>query len=368
MAQKKNIGLVTWFGTPNYGTTLQAYALYELLGERGCNVRIIKRFKEPFTLKNIKDNFFYANGIRRFWKYGRNPFPVKMRRIRQFCRNEMKVATVYSAGDLRRLLGWADLFVAGSDQLWNCYDHFRSFEFLGFAHGKKKISYATSIGTSGIPDEYGEKVKEYLSDFQHISIRERSGASSIAALTGRADIATVLDPVLLQDPAFWNDIADRGVPCHFDQSYILWYVLHRPSGEQVRQIREMAEESGRKIVIVPSGEAPEFGIEGATVAREAGLPEFVALVRGASLVITDSFHGTALSIVFSKPFISLKRFSDADPASQNVRIKDLLERLGIPARTLEKGLEPIDYEPVQRRLAQLRSESAAWLDKALGDD
>ena len=378
MTEKKNIGLVTWFGTPNYGTSLQAYALYKLLEEKGFNVRIIKRFTEPFTLKNVKDNFFYANGIRRFWNYQRYPFPVKLRRIRCFCRKEMQVAKIYTAGDLQRMLNWADVFVAGSDQLWNCHDHFRSFEFLGFAKGKKRISYATSIGTSGIPVEFSGKVKEYLSNFQSISVRERSGASSIASVTGRTDIATVLDPVLLQDTAFWNGVADRGA--RFPDSeksspgdYILWYVLRQPDQEQVRKLQAFAAESGHKIVIVPSGEAPGFKMEGATIVRDAGIPEFIALVRSAALVITDSFHGTALSIVFSRPFISLKRFSDADPASQNIRIKDLLETLGIPDRSLPDGPEqgnlpaPIDYDSVRKRLAQLRAESAAWLDKALSD-
>ena len=208
---RMNIGLVTWFGTPNYGTNLQAYALYKALEERDCNVRIIRRFKTPFSLKHIKDNFFYAHGIRRFWKYDRNHFPEKARLIRRFCREEIKTANVYTRKDLDRLLRDTDLFVAGSDQLWNCHDHFRGFEFLDFAGGKRKISYGTSIGTRSIPAEHQEKVKEYLSDFKHISLREQSGASSVAEITGRTDIATVLDPVLLQDKAFWEAEAAK---CH----------------------------------------------------------------------------------------------------------------------------------------------------------
>lgn len=365
-AQRKNISLVTWFGTPNYGTTLQAFALYRLLQDRGFNIRIIRRFTEPFTLKNIKDNCFYALGIRRFWKYPRNPFPVKTARIRRFCRERMRIATVCTAGDLRRLLRWTDVFVAGSDQLWNCHDHFRSFELLGFAPGRKKISYATSIGTQDIPVKYQEKFKEYLSDFQHISIRERSGALTVARLTGREDIAHVLDPVLLAPLHFWEDIAAQAKPAP-DAPYVLWYVLRQPkdlSREAVRQIS-----LGRRIIIVPSGEAPGFTLEGATVAAEAGIPEFLSLLQHASLVVTDSFHGTALSIAFSKPFIHFKRFADGDAASQNIRIRDLLDELGIADCTWS-GVrpEPIDYEKVHARLAVLRAQSSAYLDQALSHD
>ena len=365
MAEKKNIGLVTWFGTPNYGTNLQAYALYKALEDRGCNVKIIRRFKRPFSLRNIKNNFFYSHGIRRFWKYRRDRFPAKTRSIREFCRTEMQVANVYTAGDLRRLLDSTDIFMAGSDQLWNCHDHFRGFEFLDFAAGKKKISYATSIGTKEIPVDYRKKVKEYLSDFQHISIREQSGTLSIADITERDDIATVLDPVLLQDKAFWERFSDaaRQVLPEMAEGYVLYYIL-RHSGVPDRHSGLDPESSlpgEMKTVIIPSGENPNFNLPGATIVRNAGLREFVALVRGASLVVTDSFHGTALAIALERPFINLKRFSDSDVASQNIRLRDLLERLGI-----ENNL-PIDYEAVRPRLEMLRAESNAYLDKALAD-
>ena len=361
---RTNIGLVTWFGTPNYGTNLQAYALYKALEERDCNVKIIRRFKEPFNLKNIKDNFFYAHGIRRFWKYGRDRFPAKTRRIRSFCRREMQIADIYTPGDLHRLLESTDLFVAGSDQLWNCRDHFRGFEFLEFAAGKKKISYATSIGTAEIPDEYKEKVKEYLSDFQYISLREQSGASSIAEVTGRDDIATVLDPVLLQDREFWESFSGsaRQMPA-IPEGYVLYYIL-----KKIPSASSLPRDDRRKAVIIPSGENPDFTLPGATVVPDAGLREFVALVRGASLVVTDSFHGTALAIALERQFINLKRFSDSDIASQNIRLKDLLDRLGIDDRTWQGEMPaPIDYAPVRARLEILRKESAAYLEKALAD-
>ena len=91
-------------------------------------------------------------------------------------------------------------------------------------------------------------------------------------------------------------------------------------------------------------------------------------MRGASLVVTDSFHGTALAIALERQFINLKRFSDSDIASQNIRLKDLLDRLGIDDRTWQGEMPaPIDYAPVRARLEILRKESAAYLEKALAD-
>ena len=428
--KQKNIGLVTWFGTPNYGTNLQAFALYKVLEERGFNVRLIKRFKTPFTLKNIKDNYFYAHGIRRFWKYKHSShFPAKTRLIRHFCRDEMKTALVYTRRNLDRLLKETDIFVAGSDQLWNCHDHFRGFEFLDFAAGKKKISYGTSIGTVDIPADCRKKIKEYLTDFKYISLREQSGASSIAAVTGRTDIETVLDPVLLCEKSFWEKEAAKAEEsflhplCSVEMTesksgetaertdirpneltekksnedrlggepgYILYYILRKGASgsapmEEVEKYLTNHHEKGLKKIIIPSGENPGFSLPGAKVIKDAGIREFIALVKGASLVVTDSYHGTALSIVLERQFINLKRFSDNDIASQNIRIKDLLDRLGIDNRTLhgripepdrndeatilhEGSLPDIDYSIVSPKLESLRAQSNLYLDKALADE
>jgi len=371
---RKNIILVTWFGTPNYGTTLQAYALYAALEERGFNVRILRRFKEPFTARNIKDNFFYAHGIRRFWKYAPQPFPSKMRKIRRFCRASIRTSVVCTAADLRRLLEDTDIFVAGSDQLWNCYDHFRGFEFLAFAPGKKKIAYASSIGAKDIPPEYREKVKEYLSEFRHISVREPSGASFLASLTGREDIVPALDPVLLQKSRFWEeeaDKADRRILRAFPSAgYTLYYILGKTRpGEEFAWPADTDVSRNGQAIIVPSGENPDFSIPGALVADRVGIREFIALFRGASRIVTDSFHGTALSIAFQKQFINLARFSDRDPASQNIRLHDLLSNLEIGDRTWQGvPLPRIDYDAVQKRLERIRAQSESFLEKALSDE
>ena len=64
---RTKIGIVTWWGTPNYGTTLQAYALYRKVKDLGYDPYLIRRFTQPFTPRNIKDNLNRLLGIRRFW-------------------------------------------------------------------------------------------------------------------------------------------------------------------------------------------------------------------------------------------------------------------------------------------------------------
>lgn len=361
----RNIAIVTWYGTPNYGTTLQAYALYRCLQNMGYNPCLLKRFRTPFTLRNIKDNFNYNLGIRRFWKYDRIPFPKKLKAIKRFCRENMLERKVTGPLGLRRLLAGTDAFVAGSDQIWNCRDHFREFEFLAFAKGCRKLSYASSIGTGDIPEEYRGKVAEYLRYYEAVSLRESSGAEEIARVTGRTDVCTVPDPVFLLSGSEWHALAQKSsaVP---GGKYILCYFL-RKDDSIPGQVKDIAKRLGiKKIVIVPSGENPGLRIPGAKVYGKAGIEDFLALIAGAGMVCTDSFHGVAMSIRLQRQFIAFRRFDDADTASQNGRIYELLRRFGMQNR-IWNGTVPFDYDVDEagKRLDDAREEGISFLKEAL---
>ena len=191
------VGVVTWFGTPNYGTTLQAFALVEALRHLGVSPFLIRRFDDPVSFRAVKDNWNRRLGIRRFWKYAPDAWPEKTRKIKQFCREHLPVRFVTGPRSLRRLKRDVDLFLCGSDQLWNVRDHLRPFEFLGFADGCRKAAFATSIGTEDVPPEHARRVRSYLEDFGSISLRELSGVQALSRLTGRDDLVQVADPTFL---------------------------------------------------------------------------------------------------------------------------------------------------------------------------
>lgn len=362
--KRKHISLVTWYAKPNYGTTLQAYALYRTIERLGYTIDVLRYFRYPFNLLNIKDNIFSLLGIRRFWKYPSEPYPEKMYRIRRFCSTHMTERVVLSPISCSLMLDQTDILVAGSDQLWNCHDHFRPFEFLGFASGIKKISYGTSIGTADIPEQYHGAVRRYLSDFSSISLREQSGVDAIASLTGRKDVCKVLDPTFLVTADEWKHIASDipGLP----ERYILCYLL-ADNKDYPRIVEQIRSQTGIKdVLIVPSGENPHFSVTGSNIHGDAGIEDFLRLLSGASLVVTDSFHGMALSINLSRDFIALRRFDDDDSSSQNSRIYDLFDTLGIPSRFYDGTIPPdIDYAAVQKTLALLWTESMGYLVKAL---
>ena len=354
----KRIGLVTWFGTGNYGTTLQAYASAWALRRLGCEPSLIHRFEEPDSFKAVRENFNRKLGIRRFWKYAPDPWPVKTRRIKEFCA-EMPQRRIVTKGDLRRLRRDTGLFLCGSDQLWNPQDHFRPFEFLRFADGCPRAAFATSLGVTSVPDCFAAKMREWLSGFGPISLREESGVAAISALSGREDILWAPDPTFLLSADDWKALsADIPLP---EQPYILCYLLRQGQEEM---LKEAIERTGiSKVLSIPAGENPHPGT--GEIQKDAGIREFVSLVGRAALVITDSFHGVALSANLSRDMIIFKRFKDDDPSSQNGRLYELAKRLELEGRFWGNEIEAIDWSAVQQRISAIRSHGWDVLKKTV---
>ena len=353
------VALVTWFGTPNYGTNLQAYALARALRREEVEPLLLRRFEYPFTICAIRENLHRRLGIRRFWKYGPDPWPKKTAAIRAFVRKELPSRMIVGPQGLRSLSRKVRLFLCGSDQLWNVRDHFRPFEFLAFAPEGKKAAFATSTGNGSIPPEREDAMRAYLSGFGPISLREKAGVQAVSALTGRSDIACVLDPTFLLTAPSWRAFAAG--PTAADKPYLFCYLL-RPGNE--KRVAEIARQCGlERIISLPAGENPHPAV--GTVVPDAGPREFVGLLSGAAWVVTDSFHGFALSANLSRNVCVLKRFSDGDPASQNERMYDLAARLGLEACLEEGTLPSIDWIAVQARISVLRRESEQILKETL---
>ena len=362
---KKNIALVTWLGGGNYGTSLQSYALHKKLELLGYYPYFLHYFKRPFTFKAYIKNVLRLLGCSFLFQRNRKK-GTKYAKLNTFQQKEYNQLHIDTEGQYRELLKKIDVFLTGSDQIWNTYYYYNPFNFLDFAQGKKKVAYASSIGTSSVPEEYASSIKTHLQQFNYIGVREESAVKVLTELTGRTDIVQVLDPTFLLTENEWRDMGNGAVlefqlPSH----YMLCYLI----GKNERYVREV--EDIRKqlridnIIIVPSEENPDFMIDGAFVYQNAGPVEFVFLINNASVVCTDSFHASAISINLSKPFVELLRFNDTDKASQNARIYDLLKHYHLEdrlyAQNKEGWLETIDYSSVQEILSEDRTKSLNYL-------
>ena len=377
----KRVGLVTWYRGTNYGSVLQAYALRKALKNSGCKAYFLRSFNRPFTLKNIKINLFSKYRINRRNPLDDCPFPAQKERFAEFIKESFPERLQISRCGYRRMLKDTSVFMSGSDQIWNCRHNFDPFLFLDFAGDVKRVSYASSIGTGEIPAEYKGEVKALLSGFSYIGVREKSAETALSALTGRKDIKTVLDPTFLLSAEEWQDFAQgsghknlpeghKPLPNSYKHllkgKYIFCYFVGKASLYEGYLQKLKAISGLDRTVLLPSNDFPLETISGAERIEDAGPGEFISLLSGADAVLTDSFHGSALSINLGKQFYCVKRFSDSDPLSQNSRLYDLFSLFGIGDRFLENG-EPgkIDYKAVSNRLKELRTESLSFLKKEI---
>lgn len=361
------ITLVTWKGAGNYGTCLQAYALYKVLDSMGHETSLLTYIPERYTIRLIVKWLLSCLGVVRLKDtIAKGDITIQEKKRINFQNNVFKEVIIYTKWQENALVKETDCFVTGSDQIWNTYHNFSPSFFLSFAGTCKRIAYASSIGTNSIKDVYKDKVKELLLKFSHIGVREKEAVKVLSELTARKDIVQVLDPTFLLTPDDWKKMAKKSeYEEELPKDYIFCYLIGNNCWYKEQLIDVKLRTGIKDVLIVPSAETPDFTCEGATIYRNASPVEFVDLLGKAKMVCTDSFHATALSINNSVPFVEFMRFQDSDKKSQNSRLYDLLEHYGLMYRIYQKDSDqwssPIDYQKVQKKLDKDRKFSMNYL-------
>lgn len=367
----KQIGIITWRGWGNFGTSLQSFSLHKKLIDLGYNVYLVEQFSESSSLKKyvlrVIKSIYFLLGIDVVKNYQKQNYY----NFKKFNNRNYNVCSVLTRRDYKALLSNTDVFITGSDQIWNAWHNYNPFYFLDFAKDKKRVAYASSIGTAEFPKSYVDEIKEHLGQFKYIGVRERSAVDYLKNLLNRNDILEVLDPTFLLTYEEWQEVVCDNVPrsIALDEPYILCYLIGQ-NQEYIKQLEEVKKTIGIKhIIIVPAFENPNIIFKGASIVKNIGPKEFVWLIMNASYVCTDSFHATALSINFSKDFVEFLRFSDCDIKSQNSRIYDLLNHYSLSYKIYSVNnsdwTNSIDYTKVQKSLASDRNDSLTFLINAI---
>ena len=370
----KKIGLVTWTGMGNFGTILQAYALYSFLKSCGYDCSIINEF-DPDNfgiksyLKSIANSFGVLNLLerRRVLKWQDSK---KYLKVLDFRNKAYKFKKIYSSAQYKRMLDDIDVFCSGSDQIWNAYYNFNPFNFLNFAGENKRISYASSIGTKDFPKDHEQEIKNMLLDFSHISLREETGRIAVENLTGRKDTRVVLDPTFLLTKDDWSGFGRKGnIEINVPERFIFVYLIGN-NKEYENQLKDLSRRIGiENMIMVPATENPNLKIDGAIEYRFASPYDFVSLIEQSSWVCTDSFHATALSINLNKNFTEFLRFKDNDKGSQNSRLYDVLQTYNLQDRLYDKEKDAwareINFTHPTEILKELRKDSTKWLINAI---
>ena len=361
-----NTGIMTWFHYRNYGTALQVCALFRTLESMGESPQVI-RYIPSGRLTALPKPLSAA--VRRkavtVWKehgYGHLKTEGREARFRDFLESNLRFTESRNLlHELEALNERFDCFVCGSDQIWSpaCFDPHYFLDFV--ADPEKMIAYGPSLGLKRIDDpEIRERVTSLCRRFSHLSVRERPGAQLISRLTGKP-VETVLDPTLLLTAEDWRAYENPDVLTK--ERYLLVYLLgHNP--RHWRQIRELSRRLGLPVRIIPVFDK-DTRREGC-IREPIGPAEFLSLIRGASFVCTDSFHGTAFAIQYGVNFRTFRRFEEDDPINQNARIEDLLSRLSLERHLTEENAEvPEDFKAPHARFTELRTVSLDYLRGAL---
>lgn len=356
---KKSIGILTFHFPDNFGAVLQCIALAYKLEQYDYFVEIInytpkyhtqnyKIIQNPFVKNDKKAHFFENLGriIKIFLLYYRVPLRViKKFKFRSFLLQRVNITKkVYSNDQLKKLPGY-DIYIAGSDQIWNpkWTNDIDNAYFLEFAEGKK-FSYAASVGTE-VEEKYISKFKQLLSSFSGISVREESLRFQLKK-NGMDNVSRHIDPTLLLNSNDWEKIADIK---KLKEKYLLVYLLEY--NRNVEMIIEKIRRSYNFKVIDISPRKFFDNRKDVKHLRYCGPSEFLSYFANASFVVTNSFHGTVFSIVFQREFITFLHSKTPD------RVNDLMHMLKLEGRIFTKLSNidslingSIDYEEAQKIL------------------
>ena len=353
----------------NHGAMLQAYALAHYLRSLGHDVKVID-YSPSYSPGRAKVNFrwvphrFDYLGVRtlyRLAKLRKNIFAQKRYDAQEsFYNRYIPVTSVRynSIDELKNDPPVADIYIAGSDQIWNTTFHNGKDAafYLDFGKPKRKISYAASFATRDLEPGTEGFVKDKLHNFDAISVRELSGLELLNSLGFNGQF--VVDPVFLLGREQWNEF-DNGGEIE-DGGYILTYDFEPKKSTVKRVAKRLAALYGCKIYSVTS--APSIFSYADKSYLTCGPDMFVRLIKHARCIVSNSFHGTVFSMIYGKDFFVVNRKDGL-----NARMQDLLSRYNLNDRLVDDRasdadlVKSIDYGQVIIKLENDINESKSFL-------
>lgn len=343
------VALLTYWGADNYGATLQAYATIKALQEIGHEAQLINLLIDEPKRSWIKNLLLYPKHLK-FNSFRKQYFT--------------SVTSPYiSLKELQNNPPQADYYMVGSDQTWNpdiSKDKTPVF-FLDFGYKNvKKITYAASFGkdkwetSEWISDA---EVQQLLSQFEAIAVRENTGVQILKRFG--VNSIQVLDPVLL----FENYPELVGKPQ--DNPEIILYKL-----VNTNEFYEKAKIIGHQFDLKVRSIGSIRRVRGIKCAYPESIPAWMNRIASGQYVITDSFHGTVISLLYGKQFVVC-----VGNPKLVTRIKSLLSLVGLEERIMNVGdpveqimqmmKKPIDYNKVNEILASERNKSKEYLKKII---
>lgn len=380
---KRKIGgvIVSDYNHNNYGSALQAYATMKTVQDFGYDLSFIKykKTRSFFEKLIIMPKYMISGGFEWFVRDIKTRINKKMiqgyeanQKIRRAATNAFK--EIEFAPFFKEYVGYKalcegskeyDAVFVGSDQTWRPIGFYSNYWNLIFVDDRvPKFSYSSSYGVSKIPLIQKSGTKKYLERIDMISVREKKAKEIIESLTCKK-AQVVADPTMLRTREQWLEFASKSNK-RIDEPYIFCYFLG-PRRDIREEALKLAKHTGCKIVINPHMEEYRSADEGIGdyICYDLNPYDFVKLLSEANYVCTDSFHGTAFSIIMHRKFITFYREFGQ---STNSRIDNLLSIFDLRDRLFNGDVEcieqEIDYKGVDKTLEGYRKESLIFFKNA----
>lgn len=390
---RKRVGILTlYYKNRNYGGLLQAYALRKVISDFGYECEQISYQLSKTPLKRKIENAINYGGFRNFiitifiesgckrllQKIFANKISKKClkreKAFNDFIKKIPHSEKIYTCKNIEEISHNYDIYVVGSDQIWNVGIDLETFLLDFVKSNKTKISYAASSG--GITYKGNQKIviQKKLLEFDAISVRENGLKQQLEKL-GIKNIKNTIDPVFLLSRREWKEIL---IPSKIKEKYIVCYFLG--TNQKQRKIAErVAQQMKCKLVVFPYILNNSFRFcdmnFGDIRDYKAGPLEFIGLIENSQAVITDSFHALAFSVVFEKQFCIFPRCIGNRVSKSNNRMLDFLKKIDTEKCFVNTEEEvnialntKLDYMKIAEKLEKWIKESKNWLLESLKDN
>lgn len=366
------VNVITLHRVFNYGSVLQTYATQKSLEKLGYEVEVIDYITEVRTVKKIflfypesykgsiiKKNIYILSRL--------IPNLLKYVSFKKFLSEHINLSKqkYINIDDLRNNPPNGDVYITGSDQVWNS-DYNEMIDkgfFLDFGKEEvKRISYAASFGKSELAEWEKEETLKLLKKYDYIGVREQKAIEILEDL-GIEKARLTLDPTLLLTRSDWCELINQGSKKKNTDKYVLLFLLYNEDNGATSYARKIADEKGIKVIqLCWKVKAPKDVDEIATYKNPI---EFLQYMNDATYIVTNSFHGVAFAINLNKEFLVVPR------KEYNSRLYNILEIAGLNNRImndqldLKEALKEIEYRLVNDRIEKQRQISIDFLESAI---
>ncbi|MDB8921184.1 polysaccharide pyruvyl transferase family protein [Parabacteroides merdae] len=352
------IGILTFHWATNYGAVLQCFALQTYLEQLNVEVKVIN-----YKPRTYDETFYDFVRYRKFFHLSSYIQTLKKEKSLSLFRanNLHQTHRVYSYNEIPSISNEFDVIIVGSDQVMNPYflrfgegKGFTPTYFLAFPFAGNKVAYAVSFGCVEYPERERSIVAKYIKNFKMISVRESTGIDIVKSM-GVENAMLVPDPTLLMDSQFYHNLVDLNSN-FVNQPYVYSFFIRNISERKEQLNHAMGNEN-----VVWNNDDGNYSLHA-----------WLAKIKHAEFVVTDSFHCMVMCLKLHKPFVIITDLEGK--VGMNDRFYTLLGYLKLESLLLHKkqlfDLVRVrslkyDWNSIDKQLFEYRQSGVDFLNKVV---